>query len=296
MNTLEIPGRNLKISVPARYDEMTSAQVIYIMERLAEHRAGIISLDEFRVKILYKLCGIRRTLRSVIWAAWHPESPAQRYQRAEQTALLCDQLLGGILEKSGADYQIKFDSVRNFWPTVRIGWRRLVGPAEALLDLSFAEFRDATDEMQLYLKTKDEQHLDRMLACLYRPAGPLQPSGRHVVPYSADTLDKYAGLCHRFKPWQKQLVLLWFSACVKYMQTDRFIIGSQEICFAELFKSDTNTSDTKPSLGWMTVLYDLAEKRIFGDAEKTEQQGMIEILSLLYHYKRRNDATARKNR
>lgn len=294
MNTLEIPDRGLKISVPARYDEMTDTQVIYIMKRLAEHRAGIISLDEFRVKILYKLCGIQRTPWSVIWSAWHPESPAQRNQRAEQIAILCDQLLGGILERKGADYQIKFDSVRNFWPTVRIGLRRLVGPAEALLDLSFAEFRDATDEMQLYLKTKDEHHLDRMLACLYRPAGSLQPSGRRVKPYSTDTLSKYASLCHRFKPWQKQLVLLWFSACIRYMQTDRFIIGSQEISFAELFKS--NTSDKKPSLGWMTILYDLAEKRIFGDAEKTEKQGMVEILTLLYHYKRRNDATARKNR
>lgn len=296
MNTIEIPDRGIRVEVPARYDEMTTDQVIYIMERLAEHRAGVISLDEFRVKVLYKLCGIRRTLRTVIWSAWHPETPEQRYQRAERTAILCDQLLGGVLEKTADGYNIRFDSVRNFWPTVRIGRRRLVGPAEALLDLSFAEFRDATDEMQLYIRTKEEQHLDRMLACLYRPAGPLQPSGRRVVPHHTETLDKYAALCHRFKTWQKQLVLLWFSACVKYMQTDRFLIGSQEICFAELFKAEAESYGSEPSLGWMTVLYDLAEKRIFGDVERTEKQNMIEILSLLYHYKRRNDATARKNR
>lgn len=296
MNTLEIPDRSIRIDVPTRYDEMTPDQVIYIMERLAEHRAGVISLDEFRVKVLYKLCGIRRTLRSVIWSAWHPETPWQRYQRAEQTAILCDQLLGGVLEKTDDGYNIRFDSVRNFWPTVRIGPRRLVGPAEALLDISFAEFRDATDEMQLYLRTNDENHLDRMLACLYRPVGPRQPSGRRVVPHDTENIDKYAALCHRFKPWQKQLVLLWFSACVRYMQTDRFIIGSQEICFAELFKSEADTCGSDPSLGWMTILYDLAEKRIFGDAEKTEKKNMIEILSLLYHFKRRNDAAARKNR
>lgn len=296
MNTLEIPDRSIRIDVPAHYDEMTSDQVIYIMERLAEHRAGVISLAEFQVKVLYKLCGIRRTLRSVIWSAWHPETPEQRYQRAERTAILCDQLLGGVLEKTDDGYNIRFDSVHNFWPTVRIGRRRLVGPAEALLDISFAEFRDATDEMQLYLRTNDENHLDRMLACLYRPVGPRQLSGRRVVPHDTENIDKYAALCHRFKPWQKQLVLLWFSACVRYMQTDRFIIGSNEICFAKLFKSETDTYESDPSLGWMTILYDLAEKRIFGDAEKTEKKNMIEILSLLYHFKRRNDAAARKNR
>lgn len=295
MNTLEIPGRGIKISIPATYDEMTGRQVVYIMQCLAKHRAGLMSIDEFRVRVLYKLCGIRRTLRSAIRAAWHPETPAQCKRRAEQVALLCDQLLGGILEKTSDGYQIRFDSVRNFWPSVRIGWRRLFGPAEALLDISFAEFRGASDEMQLYLQTNDDHHLDRMLACLYRPVGPIQPSGRRVVPYSPDTLDRYANLCRRFKPWQKQLVLLWFSACVRYMQTGRFVIGSQEISFAELFSSDTSEKDGD-SPGWMTLLYDLAEKRIFGSIEETDRQGMIEILSLLYHYKKRNDAAARKHR
>lgn len=293
MNTLEIPGRNVRINVPACYDEMTDSQVIYIMKRLAEHRAGLMSIDEFRMRVLYKLCGIRRTLRSVIWRAWHPEA---RIQAAENTALLCEQLLGGILEKTGNGYQIKFDSVRNFFPAVRLGMRKLVGPAEGLLDLSFAEFRGATDEMELFIKTKDEQHLDRMLACLYRPTGPLQPSGRRVAPYSPDTIDSYAALCHRLKPWQKQLILLWLSACVKYMQTGVFTIGRHEICFAELFKSDADAGATNSPLGWITLLYDLAEKRTFGGIEKTDQQSMIEILSLLYHYKRRNDATTRKNR
>ena len=225
MNTLEIPGRNCRISVPATYDDMTDAQVVYVMKRLAEHRAGLMSIDEFRIRILYHLCGIRRTVRSAIWRAWHPTA---RFRMAEAAVLLCEQLLGGILEKTYDGYQIKFDSVRNFFPSVRIGWRKLVGPAEGLLDLSFAEFRGATDAMTLYLKTRDDLYLDRMLACLYRPAGPRQPSGRCVVPYSPDTIDTYAKLCHRLKPWQKQLVLLWLSACVKYMQTGTFTIGKDE--------------------------------------------------------------------
>lgn len=293
MNTLEIPGRNITINVPATYDEMTDTQVIYIMKRLAEHRAGLMSIDEFRVRVLYKLCGIRRTLRSAIWRAWHSEA---RFATSENTVLLCEHLLGGILEKTDDSYQIKFDSVRNFFPSVRIGLRKLVGPAEGLLDLSFAEFRGTTDEMELYLKTKDELHLDRMLACLYRPTGPLQPSGRRVMPFSPDTIDTYAALCHKLKPWQKQLILLWLSACVKYMQTGTFTIGSQEVCFDGLFKSNGANDTAQPSLGWITILYDLAEKRTFGGIEETDRQSMIEILALLFHYKRRNDATARKNR
>ena len=121
MNTLEIPGRGIEISIPATYDEMTGRQVVYIMQCLAKHRAGLMSIDEFRVRVLYKLCRIRRTLRSAIRTAWHPETPAQRERRAEQVALLCDQLLGGILEKTSDGYQIRFDSVRNFWPSVRTG-------------------------------------------------------------------------------------------------------------------------------------------------------------------------------
>ena len=77
--------------------------------------------------------------------------------------------------------------------------------------------------------------------------------------------------------------------------TGRFVIGSQKISFAELFSSDTSEKDGD-SPGWITLLYDLAEKRIFGSIEETDRQGMIEILSLLYHYKKRNDAAARKHR
>ena len=32
MNTLEIPGRGIEISIPATYDEMTGRQVVYIMQ------------------------------------------------------------------------------------------------------------------------------------------------------------------------------------------------------------------------------------------------------------------------
>lgn len=295
MNTLEVPDRGIKITIPASYDEMTGAHVAYIMQCLAEHRAGKMPIEQFRVKVLYKLCGIRRTVWDAIRTALHPETAAERARRIEQTVLLCDQLLGGILEKTTDGYRIKFDTVRNFLPTIRVGWRRLQGPAEALLDISFAEFRGAVDEMELHLQTNDERHLDRMLACLYRPTGPLQHSGRRVAPYSPDTLDRYAAICHRLRPWQKQLVLLWFSACVKYMQTGMFLLGSQKVCFAELFKSDP-AANSKSTLGWITVLYDLAEKRIFGSIEETDQQSMIEVLTLLYHYKRRNDAAIRKDR
>ena len=69
MNTLEIPGRGIKIDIPATYDEMTGRQVVHIMQCLAKHRAGLMSIDEFRVRVLYKLCGIRRTLRSAIRTA-----------------------------------------------------------------------------------------------------------------------------------------------------------------------------------------------------------------------------------
>ena len=73
------------------------------------------------------------------------------------------------------------------------------------------------------------------------------------------------------------------------------LLESQKISFAELFSSDTSEKDGD-SPGWITLLYDLAEKRIFGSIEETDRQGMIEILSLLYHYKKRNDAAARKHR
>lgn len=288
MNTIEIPDIGVSAQVPASYSEMTRSQVLYVMRQFHELQRGKMSLAEFHVRVLYRLAGIRRTARSVAWERLHP---AAARQCAENVALLVEQLLGFLFSKDDEQLIPAFDTVENHLPVIRIGTTRLVGPADGLMDLSFGELIAADADMTLYTTTKEEQHVDNMIARLYRRSGPMQPCGRRVEPFDIAKTEQYARIVRRLPGWQKQMILFWYAACIDNIQHGTFIINGREITFESLFIQETETSGD--SLGWLSVLYDLAEKQTFGGIEATSASNVIDILTLLLNYKKNSD-NARK--
>jgi hypothetical protein len=286
MNRIEIPEADIDVQVPDSFAEMTSRQVCFVMRLMERLQRGAISMTEFRVRVLYRLAGIKRTTGSIVWECLHPEAALER---ASKVVLLADELLGFLFDENGdGSLAPKFDTLTNHLPTLRIGCHRLVGPADALLDLSFAELRASNAELLLYTKTKDEAHIDNLIACLYRPRGAEQPSGRRVEPFDTGCIERNARFVRRIPAWQKQLILLWYAACMDNLHTGEFTIDGRTICFAPLFASDESSSGGE-SLGWLGILFDLAEKRIFGDMQDTDRANIIDILTLLYNIKLQND-------
>ena len=284
MNTVEIPDVGYSIEVPSCFEEMTRSQVLFTMKRLHNLQCGAISFAEFRVQMIYKFVNVKRGARSIVWERLHPEAAQERN---EKIVILYEQLFD-FLFKIAEDQTIipQYDCLTNHLPTIR----GLHGPTDGLLDISFAEFRAAASELQLYLTTKEDLHIDRLIACLYRPRGEMQPSGRKVRGFDIAQIDRYAPVCSKIAPWKKQLILLWYSSCVNYIQTGEFTIDGRTISFAGLFLSSTPSAEgSQPSLGWLSVLYDLAEKQTFGDIKQTDQTNIIDVLTLLYNYKQQSD-------
>jgi hypothetical protein len=282
MKLIEIPEIDFVTSVPESYREMTGDQVRFVMQRLWDVQHGKISMTEFRVRVLYELARIKRTARSIAWERLHPEAALDR---ASKVVLMADQLLGFLFTKKGDGQLVpNFDTLVNHLPVIRRGRHRLVGPDEGLLDLSFAELRASNAELLLYSKTKNEAHIDNLIAILYRKCGPLQQSGRRVEPFDPGKTERYARIIRRIPGWQKQLIMLWYSTCVDNLHTGEFTVDGQAICFATLFSGAGGES-----LGWLSVLYDLAENQTFGDIEKTDATNIVDILTRLYDYKLKAD-------
>lgn len=169
MNRIEIPEAGIVVDIPSSYAEMTRTQLFHVMRQFHALQCGRISLTEFRVRVLYKLAGIKRTVRSIVWERLHP---AAAHRRAEKVVLLAEELLGFLFSTYNGELLPAFDCLENHLPTLRIGWRRLVGPADALMDVSFEELIAADAELALYTATKDSRHIDNLLATLYRRPGP----------------------------------------------------------------------------------------------------------------------------
>jgi hypothetical protein len=282
MNRIEIPEIDFVTSIPGSYGEMTGEQVRFVMQRLWEVQRGKISMTEFRVLVLYKLARIKRTARSIEWESLHHDAALDR---ASKVVLLADQLLGFLFAKNGNGQLVpNFNTLVNHLPIIRRGRHRLVGPDEGLLDISFAELRASNAELLLYTKTKNEDHIDNLIATLYRKPGPAQPSGRRVEPFDTARTERYAKIIRKIPGWQKQMILLWYSACVDNLHAGEFTVDGRTICFSSLFSESGGES-----LGWLSVLFDLAEKRTFGDMDKTDATNVVEILTLLYNYKLQAD-------
>ncbi len=288
MNRIEIPEAGITVDVPASYAEMTGPQLFYVMQQLDALQRGHIPLTEFRVRVLYKLAGIKRTPRSIAWERLHPKAARLR---AEKVTLLAEKLLGFVFMPDAEKLLPAYDCVENHMPSLRIGFRRFIGPGDGLMDISIEELMAADAELALYTTTQDPQHIDNMLATLYRRPGPRQPSGRRVQPLDIDRTARDAHIFRKVPSWKKYLFMLWYAACVDNLQRGTFTINGREVSFAPLF-SDNEAAGK--SLGWLGTLFNLAERKTFGDIEKTSATNVIDVLLLLLNDKY-NAENARKN-
>lgn len=287
MNLIEIPEAGVVAHIPASYSEMTRPQVHYVIKQLCALQRKEISLPEFRVRVLYHLAGIKRSLSSITWERMHP---AAAYRRAEKVVLLAEELLGFLFTSTAETIVPVFDTVTNHLPVLRIGIHRLVGPDDGMINISLGELIATDADMVLYTTTKDECHLDNLIARLYRHKGPMQPCGRKVEPFIVEQTQSRANLIRLLPAWKKQLILFWYSACIDNIQHGTFYINGREISFEPLFSSKDSQVD---SLGWLSVQIDLAEKHIFGNMAQTSEANILDVLTLLLNYKFAADHVAK---
>ncbi|WP_418413718.1 hypothetical protein [Alistipes sp.] len=283
MNRIEIPDIGLSADIPASYSEMTRPQVYYVMQQLHALSLAKISLAEFRVRVLYYLAGVKRTARSIAWERLHP---AEARRRAEKVVILAEELLGFLFTTDRDGMKPVFDTIINHLPVLHVGATHLIGPGDGMIDISFGELIAADADLALCSTTKDERHIDNMIARLYRRPGPMQPCGRRVRPFKMEETERYARLIRRLPGWQKQLIMYWYAACIDNLQHGYFFVSGREVTFEPLFSHEESVGE---SLGWLTVQFDLAEKNIFGGIDGVAEANIIDVLTLLLNYKQTAD-------
>lgn len=146
--------------------------------------------------------GIKRTVRSIVWERLHP---AAAHRRAEKVVLLAEELLGFLFSTYNGELLPAFDCLENHLPTLRIGWRRLVGPADALMDVSFEELIARTPNWRSILQprtpgtsTTCSQRSTAVPDLGNRPAGESNRStstARNAPPASSDSSRPGKNIC-----------------------------------------------------------------------------------------------------
>lgn len=297
MTEIEIYGTERKALIPSSWDEMSAAQIQGIFRIYDEcARKGIPTL-EFTVRVLYFLLGIKpsgRALRNRM------RFPGRREKFAENIYRLCDSFLGYLCaedEDTGDGAKLAYASVVNSLPEVRGRFGRpLIGPADLLQDLSFGEFRHAATALNAFFHSQNVQDLDECIAHLYRRRSrKANRCGRFVSDADNATFHKDVRRVSRLRSWQKNLIMMWFAACLNYLQTDTVIIDGEAVDMAQMFSTDESKS-SDISFNWNDLLVQIARDQTIGNIERVDQEPLFSIFSLMWTNYKENQRNERNRK
>lgn len=281
MNTIEVFETGKVVQVPGSWREMTPEQVrgvFRIFERCL--RRGESPLD-FNVRVLWMLLGVRRTVKGWFTEIFNGSSSV----RDENVYRMCETFLGFLFSEESA--ALTFDSVANPMPVVRLGLVRLYGPGELLQDLTFGEFRHASAAINRFFRSREPEDLDECIAFLYRRrCRKANRAGRMVPDVDQRNARGHIHRASRLKGWQKNLVMMWFAACLKYLQTGVLEVDGEEIDLSRLFAGDESHSGV--SFGWNDLLVEVAKENTLGNIDRVDEEPLFSVLSIMWHnYKER---------
>ena len=281
MNTIEVFETGKVVQVPGSWREMTPEQVrgvFRIFERCL--RRGESPLD-FNVRVLWMLLGVRRTVKGWFTDIFNGSSSV----RDENVYRMCEKFLGFLFSEESA--ALTFDSVANPMPVVRSGLVRLYGPGELLQDLTFGEFRHASAAINRFFRSHEPEDLDECIAFLYRRrCRKANRAGRMVPDVDQRNARGHIHRASRLKGWQKNLVMMWFAACLKYLQSGVLEINGEEVDLSKLFAGDEKSSGI--SVGWNDLLVEVAKENTLGNIDRVDEEPLFSVLSIMWHnYKER---------
>ena len=282
MNIIEIPGTGKTASVPSSWNEMSPKQVRETF-RIFDYcvRSGLSPLD-FNVRVLYMLLDIRKTVRGF----FQDISGSEAFQRrSENVYLLCESLLGFLFSEESAS--LSYDSFTNPMPSAWAGIRKLHGPSDLLQDLTFGEFRHASVAVNKFYESKNEEDLDEAIAFLFRTRSRrANRAGRKVAGIDNRNARRNIQRAKKLSPWRKNLIMMWFSNCLRYLQSGTVELDGEPVELSALFSGEGKT--TGFSFGWNDMLVELAKESTIGNIDRVDEEPLFSVLSIMWHnYKER---------
>jgi len=189
---------------PENIAEMTGPQYRYFAFLELNRQLGKMSMEQVEVLFVYFALNMVRT----------SDAP-KTIENVNKLRLLVkpyyiEQEVKGKISKI-----VNLNFVNNPLPKIQINKTELLGPADALQNCSYAEvFMHGQNAMIDFCNTNEEEHLDKLVAILYRPA---QHNKR--PKFDSEVYEEHLDLVKKLAPEVKFAVFLFFSSCHKFITT-----------------------------------------------------------------------------
>jgi len=239
MNKVRIDSASFQL--PSSWDELTREQFLFV-SNLFNRRLSII---EFKVKVLLHCLAIKPILINRI--------------EPEDIHFLCQSF----------DFLIKDVSLtKNLIPVISKRFFRFYGPSDKMLHCTFGEFTRAHNRLDQYIKTKDENVLNEIIAILYRP----KKSFWFIRKYLTNNKDPRRKL-HDISVKKRTVKFSTIDPNIKYGIFLFFtgVLNSLPIQFPNVFrKKEDQGEDNK--FGWVPLVISLADG-------KTDDESLERVLN-----------------
>lgn len=285
MKTLEIG--NKKVECADDWDELSIKQaqrILYFADRF--HRQKI-EYNVFLLRSLFTILGIKRNLRAI----WKENFRARYLQikKLDNYRLLIDALTGFILKIKDGQVSLDYTATNNHFPELRLRFARYYGPEDLIANISFDQFRSASNYINEYQEDNDEHYLWLAFASLYLRARPflflrkLFPgySGIKTLSFNDRTVKRKAKLFKRTIPaYKRNAVISMFENSARYIMSEDLVIDGNTVNLSPLFKQDESKS---PGIGLLSILYGVADGNAFGNVDQAGRRSFLDILLYLYN-------------
>jgi len=288
MHLIEIQNTNTKIDFPEHLGEYTNQQYLDFCELLTQFQADVISYEEFRIKLTYKLMNMVHSKKKL--SEEEAETRNENIYRLSLfiDALFADKKVGNKIFKS-----IDLSFVDNKIPQFEYNNVIYYGPEDALLNITFDEILAAIEYFNIYNKTLAVEDLNKLVATLYRPKK--QDTETNILTnYEGDirqefystNIDLRAKKLENLPLHIKIGIKLFFEACINFIATAKNVtVQGNDIDLSVLFQgtaSNKNETSKEKGIGMLSVLFSLSETHVFGNKKETGKERYWTILLKLY--------------
>ncbi|NYJ27508.1 hypothetical protein [Allomuricauda sp. ARW1Y1] len=305
MHKIEVVGTKLVLEYPENGLEFSKEQFLAFSKYVLMYNSKVLSYDQFRTRLTYAFLNLKRSI----------DANDDKNLPAIENILSISKLANGFFSKKTQDGQkvVKMDFYRQLVPTIKANGKIFYGPSDALFNTVYGEFIDTLSHFNDYSTSGQIEHLDMMIATLYRPKrmfgwfrnliGKYRLDKRRE--YNPELTAKYAKSLRGLNLHEKHAIYLYVSSSINFLLNAEAldIGGGNTLNIASIFeKPDGNQKGS--GVGMLSTLYSIAETKVFGNINEVAKQNTIDVFAFLVdqkhkmkeNEKRLKNANARRTR
>ncbi len=279
MTEIEVFENGHKTYIPSTWEELSEKDIQHIFMLYDNAIRNETPFIEYKIELLFYFLKSKLNISNALRVK-HENSIV-----TENINYLIEKCLSFLFkENENTPFPVlSYNLLRSpFSKGLKIKGKTLVSCSDALLDLTYGEFRHLGSSLNSFFKTNNLSDLDEAIACVFRPSvNRPNKAGRYVKAFDNSDFNKDVELVSMIPSWKKNLLMYWMANCLNFLQTGSVEIDGEQIELNLLFASDS-LEESKHPFTWNDLLLHIAKDGVLGNKNEVDTEPLTSILQIMW--------------